>query len=319
MFGIAIYRFRPFTANRMSVASACRVAIATIVPFHVQCRLSPVHRSDYREVFIHTAILADRLGPQQDRPVLMGSPNPVAKQTFSVSLASSSQPSASLTGVPQQAAERRHRDRLHLSFGKASRSSPSSRSILRRHPSLASRGFHDQASFRDRASPTFPSAMRQRHVIYLRHRPGRAGGRQECRIQRHAMDSPRAARWIMPQGSRHGVAFRGSSGRTRSGLRSHSGSPRSIQSAVRKELRTEHRPISRSQSVPDRTPHARSRAREPSAQHPRPPRSRVLRHRTIALEISQHVGVPAHIVEVRPPARPETDRQAVCSPSLSNT
>src|SRR5271170_195962 len=44
-FGMAIQTGRPLTAKRMSVASAWRVAMATIVPFQTQCRSSPVQRS----------------------------------------------------------------------------------------------------------------------------------------------------------------------------------------------------------------------------------------------------------------------------------
>src|ERR1700736_5369257 len=43
--GMAIQTGRPLTAKRISVASAWRVAMATTVPFQVQCSSSPVQRS----------------------------------------------------------------------------------------------------------------------------------------------------------------------------------------------------------------------------------------------------------------------------------
>src|SRR5882757_7702630 len=43
--GRAIHMGRPFTLKRTSTASAWRVAIATMLAFHEQCRSSPLQRS----------------------------------------------------------------------------------------------------------------------------------------------------------------------------------------------------------------------------------------------------------------------------------
>src|SRR5580698_5326888 len=70
--GMAIQTGRPFTAKRMSVASAWRVAMATTVPFQVQWRGSAVQRSfTVKSSYMALSRLVQRPCKGKDRALLV--------------------------------------------------------------------------------------------------------------------------------------------------------------------------------------------------------------------------------------------------------